>query len=168
MLSWYIPVDILTIVISLLTIILALSFILITIFNRTLRNLANVLSSHTCLSIAFFSLTITLIAVHQYQCDTTDVADNMVCNDSLCVIRSYLNTVGTVWALYSFLIQAIHRCLTVVYSSKLFLKTYRFYFLMVLIQFLIVLFFPCPFHFIISTLQYDPDSYVCVTTDTRK
>lgn len=168
MLSWYIPIDILIIIISLLTAIFAFIFIVIIIFNRTLRNLSTVLSSHTCLSIAFFSLTITLIAVHQYQCDTMSTADSMMCNDSFCIIRNYLNTVGTTWALYSFLIQAIHRYLTVVYPSKLLLKRYRFYSLMIMIQLLIALFVPCPFHFIVSSIQYDPYNYVCVTIDTKE
>jgi hypothetical protein len=168
MLSWYIPIDILIILISLVTAIFALIFVVIIIFNRSLRNLATVLSSHTCLSIAFFSLTITLIAVHQYQCDMTSSAESMVCDDSFCIIRNYLNTVGTTWALYSFLIQAIHRYLTVVYPSKLVLKTYRFYSLIIVIQFLIASFVPCPFHFIVPTIHYDRYNYVCVTIDTRE
>jgi hypothetical protein len=116
----------------------------------------------------FFCLTITLIAVHQYQCDRMNTTDNMVCNDSFCIIRNYLNLVCTTWALYSFLIQALHRYLTVFYPTKLLLKTYRFYSLIILIQILIASFVPCPFHFIVPTIQYDPYNYVCVTIDTKK
>lgn len=168
MLSWYIPIDIFTIIISLLTTIFALIFILVIIFNRTLRNLATILSSHTCLSIAYFSLTITSIAIHQYQCDTTSTADSTVCDDFSCIIRNYMNTVGTTWALYSFLIQALHQYLSVVYPSKLFHKTYRFYSLIIVAQLLVVSFIPYPFHFIVPSIHYDSSSYVCVTIDTRK
>lgn len=110
---WFIVIDISMIVSSILSILFALTFLLIVLFNKTCQTIPIMLTSNSCfVQILYGSVTLSL-ATFSLENDR----QQRVYQDSFCALRGYLSYVGTGLLLYSFVLQAIYRYIVIVYPT---------------------------------------------------
>ncbi len=113
--SWFILIDILSIISLVLAILLATIFLTIVIFNKTCQTVPIMLTSNSCVAEIFYGCSMLSIAVFTFENDLKQ----RVFEDPLCAFRNYFGRLGTALLLYSIAIQAIYRYIIVVYPTRI-------------------------------------------------
>ena len=112
---WFIAIDVLMILSSILSILFALIFLLIVLFNKTCQTVPILLTTNSCFTqILYGSVTLSL-ATFSLENDR----QQKVYQDLFCALRGYLGYVGTSLLLYSLVLEAIYRYIVIVYPTYL-------------------------------------------------
>ncbi|CAF1553869.1 unnamed protein product, partial [Rotaria sp. Silwood1] len=120
--SWFIPLDIVTILSTALTIGLAILILLIILIDKTCHTVPMMLIANSCLAeliCASDSLGMTIFTLH-------NDLQQIPYPDSMCIFRGYLSYASCAVMNYSFLLQAIYRYVVVVYPNYLIFQSTRF------------------------------------------
>ncbi|CAF4004941.1 unnamed protein product [Adineta steineri] len=154
--SWFIPLDILMIICLIFVIIPVLIFLLIILIDRTCHTVPMMLVANSCLAqfiLGSDRLVITLSALNndlkqiQYQ-------------NSFCIVGGYLTYVSCAVLNYSFLLQALHRYIIVVYPSRLFWQRLQNQAYLIGLSWIYAFIFPVAFIFT-GDITYNVDNQIC-------
>lgn len=143
--------SVLMILCSVFGIIFALVFIIIIATHHECQTLNNLLVLNS--TIAGFIANITCMCQSIYQ--IIDVG-----NDVLCVVRGFILQSGTGLLYHTLCVQAFHRLLVTVYSTRRSLQTKNCYIFIVVFQWLISCTFALPF-LLTGGIKYQPGSRIC-------
>ena len=153
---WFIPLDILLIICTALACILSFFFLIIILFDRTCHTVPMLLVTNSCLGGFLFGCSLLGYAIFTFLNDLQRIQYQ----DSLCTFRAYIGNVAGVLLNTSFLLQAIHRYISVIYPNRLFLLSFRFQFFLICLAWIYAFAYSIPF-----TVQgksiYNVDNQIC-------
>jgi hypothetical protein len=112
---WFIPLDILSIIFTIVIIILATLFLMIILLDITCWAVAMMLVANSCLSQLILASNLLSVAVFTLKNDLKQIQYQ----DSLCIFRGFLYSVLAASYIYSYFLQSIYRYFTVVYPAHL-------------------------------------------------
>lgn len=148
--------DILRIICTITTIIIALIFLTLITSNKTCRTVPMMLVRNTYLAELVCACTSLGIALFTLTNDIKQIQHQ----DSLCIFRGYLINSTTVIQNHSFNLQALYRYVTVVHPSRRFWQSYRFQFCLVISTWIFGLVVFIPFLFT-GDIIYNVENQIC-------
>jgi hypothetical protein len=154
--SWFIPFDILMIICTVLAVILSIFFLIIIIVDKTCHTVPMMLVANSCLAELIFGSDMLGMAIFTFQNDIKQGPDE----DPLCIFRGYMGYVVTVLQNYSYLLQAIHRYITVVYPTRVFWQSARFQVLLICSTWIFGFVFAIPF-ILTGRIKYNLNNQIC-------
>ncbi|CAF2963857.1 unnamed protein product [Rotaria sp. Silwood2] len=154
--SWFIPLDIVTILSTALTVGLAILILLIILIDKTCHTVPMMLITNSCLAkliCASNSLGMTILTLH-------NDLQQIPYPDSMCIFRGYLSYASCAVMNYSFLSQAIYRYVIVVYPNYLIFQSTQFQLFFICVTWTFGFVYPIGF---ISNgnITYDVDNQIC-------
>ncbi|CAF0844356.1 unnamed protein product [Adineta steineri] len=154
--SWFIPIDIIMLLCTILTIILAIIFLFIVILDKACHTVSMMLISNSCISILVFTCVLLSMCIFTLENDFKQI----IHQDSLCLIRAYFGYVAVGTLYFSFLIQALYRFIVVIYPTRLFWQSTKFQFLMIFLTWMIGFIYPTVFT-LSGIVAYNSDNQLC-------
>lgn len=155
--SWYIVTNISSIVFLIVAVLLAIIFLVIVALNKTCQTMPIILTSNSCLAEIVNGCNFLGAAIFTSENGRKHIAFQ----DALCVFRGYLGYVGTALLLYSFVLSAIYRYMTVVYPARTSWQSTRVQFLLICLFWIFPITSQLPWVFT-GDITYDVDSQVCL------
>jgi hypothetical protein len=153
---WFIPIDILLIISTTVSILLAFIYTSIIILKKTCHTVPMMLVANSCLAELVYGSNMLSMAVFTYQNDIKRIEYY----DSLCICRGYLGYVVTVLQNYSYLLQAIYRFITVVYPTRLFWRSAKFQLFLIFSTWIFGFLCPIPY-LVTNTITYNVNNQIC-------
>jgi hypothetical protein len=153
---WFFPLDILMILCTGCSIVLAVFFLMIIIFDKTCHTIPMMLVANSCLAEIIYGSDMLAMAVFTFRNDFKQIQYQ----DSLCVFRGYMAYVVTVLQYYSFLLQAIYRYIIVVYPTRLSWQSARFQVLLICLIWILGFVYTAPY-ILTGEIIYNMDSQIC-------
>ncbi|CAF1508330.1 unnamed protein product [Adineta steineri] len=154
--SWFIPLDIINIICLTIVISLTIFFLIIIIFDKTCHTVPMMLVANSCLAVFLCASDILWISIFTLQ---RDIQSNQF-QDIFCIFRGYLTYALCAVLDYSFLLQAFHRYVTVIYPVRLFWQLPRTQFIFIIITWLYAFIFPLLFIFT-GEIIYNINNQIC-------
>ncbi|CAF0845593.1 unnamed protein product [Adineta steineri] len=154
--SWFIPIEIVKSIGTLLTIIVCTFFLCIILFDKTCHTVPFMLTANTCFSTLLFACTLFSISIVTIQNDLKQI----VVQDSFCVIQCYTSYTFGFWLNYSFSIEAFYRYLIVIYPTRLFYQSIKFQRIVICLTWILGIIYPLVFLFT-NNIVYDIDNQLC-------
>ncbi|CAF3135116.1 unnamed protein product [Rotaria sp. Silwood2] len=153
---WFIPIDVLNIVCDVTVIGLCVIYSFLIILDNTCHTVPMMLVANSCLSTFLSGCALLSMHLKTFENDLKQI----YYQDLLCVVRAYIGYVACALCNNSFLLQAAYRYLKIVHPARLYFQSYRFYFLLICLIWILNLLFPAPFVFTSETL-YNLDNQIC-------
>ena len=119
---WFIPLDILMIICTILVIILFTIFLLAIALSKKCHTVPIMFVANSCLAGFVHSINFLGMAVFSFHNDLKRIQYQ----DSFCIVRGYLGYTVCAIQNYSFLIQAIYRYISVFYPDRRFCQSANF------------------------------------------
>jgi hypothetical protein len=154
--SWFIPFDILMIICTVITIILATLFLSIIALNKTCRTVPMMLIANSCLAELVFACSTLSMASFTLQNDMKQIQYQ----NSLCLFGGYMSYMSTGIQSYSYLLQAIYRYIIIVYPFRLFWQSAQFQGLLICLTWICGIIYPIPI-VLKSQIIYLVDDQIC-------
>ncbi|CAF1518263.1 unnamed protein product [Rotaria sordida] len=154
--SWFIPIDILTIVCIILSVILAMILLLIIIFDKTCHTVPMMLVANSCFAGIVFGFLIFSIRLFTLENDLKRIAYK----DFLCSFRGYFGYGICSIQNCSYLLQSIYRFVSVVYPTRLFYQSARFQLFLICLTWIFGFLYPIAFLFT-GEIVYNVDNQIC-------
>ena len=154
--SWFIPLDIVAILILILGILLGIIIILIIIVNKECHTVPMLLVANICLTgviSGIAHLTIIAFSLHN---DLKQIAYY----DIYCIIRGYSSYVTGAMHNYSYVISSLYRYISVVYPTHLSCQSARMQILFIIISWLLSVLSPLVVIFT-NDIIYSVDNQIC-------
>ena len=155
--SWFIPVDILMVMCTILTVICSALFLITIILDKTCHSVPMMLTANSCLAVFIWgcvSLAVSLITLEN---DLKQIQHQ----DPLCIYRAYFGYSTAALFYYSILLQTIYRYLIVVYPNHLIWQSRRVQRMFLCLAWLFCLTFPLAFIFSGSMFDiYNADNQI--------
>ncbi|CAF1180943.1 unnamed protein product [Adineta steineri] len=154
--SWFIPIDILLLTCLFLAILMSLLFFFIVLTDKTCHTVPLILVAHSCF--ASFLLTIilfwaTIITFH-------NDLKQIYYQDLFCIFRGYMTYVTFFGLYYSYLLQSIYSYITVIYPTRLFWRSIKIQFFLIILIWIFAFIFACPV-IVTNEIKYLIDDQVC-------
>jgi hypothetical protein len=154
--SWYIPIDILSILCLILVIILSFLFLLIITIDKTCHTVPMLLVGNSCLAVFVHASNMCWMTIFVLQGDLQQIHRQ----DRFCIFRGYLLYVFCAVVICSFLLQALYRYIIVVYPSRVNWRSKRCQLLLIVLTWIYAFLFPFAFMFS-NDITYNVDGDVC-------
>ncbi len=154
--SWFIPLDILTIICTILAIILAVIFLFIVAIDKTCHTVPMMLVANSCVIELIFGSNLLGMAVFVLENDLKQIQYQ----DSLCMFRGYMVFAACSLQNYSYLLQAIYRYVVVVYPARLTYQSARFQIFLICLTWICGIVYPIPILFT-NQIKYNVDNQTC-------
>ena len=154
--SWFIPMNILMSICTIVAIVLCIFFLCIIIFDKACHTVPMMLLANTCLAMLAFASALLSTSVAAIQNDLWRI----YFQDSFCVMRCYATQVTCYWLTYSFLIEGIYRYVTVIYPTRLLWQSARCQATMILVSWVFGITYPFAYLFT-GEIVYNPDNQIC-------
>jgi len=154
--SWHIPMDILRLLCTTMTIIIALICLILIISHRECRTVPMMLIGNTCLTELICACTALSFVVFTLTNDLKQIQYE----DSLCMFRAYINYAITVIQNHSYNLQALYRYMTVVYPSRRFWQLRKFQVLLIVLTWIFGFIVFLPFLFT-GYIIYNAENQIC-------
>jgi len=154
--SWYIPMDILRLMCIMITITIALMFLVIIALNKTCQTVPMMLVANTCVAQLVCVCTALGLVVFTLKNDMKRIEYQ----DSFCVFRAYINYGMTVIQNHSYNLQAIYRYMTVIHPSRFVWQSRRFQVCLIIITWLFGLLAFLTFLFT-GDIKYNIENQIC-------
>lgn len=154
--SWFIPLNIIMIICTILVIILATVFCLIIIFDKTCHTMPMILTINSCIAALIFGCSLLGLSMFTLKNDLKQIQYE----DSLCIFRGYIILASAALLNYSNMLQAFYRYITVVYSTRLFWKSVKFQLFFICLTWIFSFAYPfvCVFT---GEIIYNVDNQIC-------
>jgi len=153
---WYIPMDILRVICTIITIIFTSILLIIISSNKICRTVPMMLVTNTCLVELICACTALSLVSFTLENDIKRIEYQ----DSLCVFRAYINYSMTIIQNHSYNVQAMYRYITVVYPARHFWQSYRIQFCLIILTWVVGLIAFIPFVFT-GDIIYNPENQIC-------
>jgi hypothetical protein len=154
--SWFIPFNILTIVLTILTVGLAGLFLFLILVDKQCHTIPMMLIANSCLTAFVFGCTMLACFIFILENDLKQIQYQ----DSFCIFRAYIAYATCGVFDYSFLLQALYRYVIVVYPSCLLWQLPRNQMLLIVLTWILGFLFPVVFLFT-DEIIYNADNQVC-------
>jgi hypothetical protein len=154
--SWFIPLDILSIICNVLVIGLATLFLFVIIFDKTCHTVAMMLIANSCLAKLIFSIDLLSASIFSIENDLKEIEYE----DSFCIFRCYMGYAACSVVNYSYLLQGIYRYVTVIYPTRLFWRSGKIQMLLICITWIIGFSYSIVFIFT-NEIIYNVDNQIC-------
>jgi hypothetical protein len=154
--AWFIPFDILAIIILALAIILATTFLFIIVLDKIYYTVPMILNANICLAIIACSSNTLAMSIFTLQNDLHQIQYQ----DSLCIIRGYLSYATCAINCYSYVLPAFYRYMITMYPTRLFWQSARTQILLIGLSWMIAFVFPI-LYFFIGAIVYNVDNQIC-------
>jgi hypothetical protein len=154
--SWFIPLDILSIVCIILVILFAILLLSVIILDKTCHTVPIMLIANSCL-IAFLS-GCCLFNLHLFTLQND--LKQIQYQDSFCIFRGYTTYVSCAVFNYSFLIQSLYRYVIVIYPNLLFWQSWKCQLMLICLTWLFSFIYPFVFTFT-NEILYNVDNQIC-------
>jgi hypothetical protein len=154
--SWYIPTDILRVVCTITSIIIAVILLAIIAFDKACHTVPMMLVANTCLA----ELVCVCIGLGLIAFTLENDLKRLQYQDSLCIFRGYLIYAITVIQNHSYNLQALYRYVTVVYPSRLFWQSCRFQMCLIILTWIFGFAAFLPFMFV-GDVSYNAENQIC-------
>ncbi|CAF1165407.1 unnamed protein product [Adineta steineri] len=154
--SWYILLDIISMVCVIAAFILATIFLFIIVREKTCHTVPMMLIANSCLAELIFASNLTGMAAFALGNDIKQSLDQ----DSLCIFRGYMTCVAYNLQNYSYLLQAMHRYVAVFYPTRLYYQSVRFQIAMIFLTWIFGIICPIPI-VLTGQIKYDVDNQIC-------
>ena len=154
--SWFIPMNILMSICTIVAIVLCAFLLCIIIFDKACHTVPMMLLANTCLAMFVFASSLLSTSVATIQKDLRGI----YFQDSFCLIRGYANQVACCWLTYSFMIEGIYRYVTVTYPTRLFWQSARCQATMICVSWAFGFTYPFAYLFT-GEIVYNPDNQIC-------
>jgi hypothetical protein len=153
---WFIPLDILMILCTVFSVVLAVVFLIIIIFDKACHTVPMMLVANSCLAEVVFGSDMLGTAIFTFINDFKQIQYQ----DSLCVFRGFTGYVVTVLQNYSYLLQAIYRYIIVVYPTRLSWQSARFQLLFICLTWIFGFVLATPY-ILTGAIIYDVNNQIC-------
>ena len=154
--SWFIPLDIIAIILASLIIVISTSFLLMIIIDKTCHTTPMLLIGNSCLVQLVLGINIISMNVFTIKNDFQAI----VSTDLLCFIRGYSSYSLCALENYSYLLQAIYRYTIVIYPNRLFWQSQRTQLTCIGFTWIFAFIFPLAFLFT-DDIIYNSDNQIC-------
>jgi hypothetical protein len=154
--SWFIPIDIFSIICTILAVGFTIFFLFVIVFDKTCHTVPMMLVANTCLAELLLASNALCVAVFTFQNDLKQIQYY----DSFCLFRGYL--IMSLYALQncSYLLQSIYRYVVVAYPHRLFWQTARTQLIFIGLSWIFAFVYPIAFLFT-GEIIYDVDNQIC-------
>jgi len=153
---WFIPIDIVMIITTTLSIVLGLIFLFIAITHKVCWSVSMVLICNSCLIQVILSCVLLSMGIFEFQHDSKKDTENI----SFCVITGFLLYATEAMQNYSYLLTAIYRYISVVYPAKIFWKSAKFQVCLIIGQWVFCIVFSLPL-LLTGQIIYNIDNQIC-------
>ncbi|CAF1109175.1 unnamed protein product [Rotaria sordida] len=154
--SWFIPVEILMIVSTIIATLLACIFLSIIVTNRTCRTVSLMLVGNSCLVAILFGCITLSMALFTLENDIKQI----VFQDSLCIFRGYMGYITCFLQNYSYALQAIYRYIIVVHPARVSWQSARFQAFLIGIKWILSIIYSLPL-LLTGEIIYNVDNQIC-------
>ena len=154
--SWFIPLDIVAILILILGILLGIIIILILIVNKECHTVPMLLVANICLTGIISGIAHLSIAIFMLDNDLKQIAYY----DIYCIIRGYSTYTTGAMHNYSYVISSLYRYISVVYPTHLSCQSARMQILFIIISWLLSVLSPLVVIFT-NDIIYSVDNQIC-------
>ncbi len=154
--SWFIPIDILEIIVTLLGIILSLVFLFIIILDKTCHTVPMMLIANSCLVQLVYSCNLFGMTLFTLQNDLRQI----YFYNSYCIFQGYILYMATGIQMYSYFLQALYCYITIVYPTRLFYQSARFQGFLICSTWICGIIYPIPIVFT-GQIIYNVDDQIC-------
>ncbi|CAF0841219.1 unnamed protein product [Rotaria sordida] len=154
--SWFIPLNILSIICTIFVIGFATFFLFILVFDKTCHTVPMMLVANSCLAELLLAINGLWIAVFTLQNDFKQIQYH----DSFCVFRGYISFSSYALQNCSYLLQSIYRYVIVVYPNRLFWQTARTQLFFIVFSWIFAFVYPIVFLFT-NEIIYNVDNQIC-------
>ncbi|CAF1427118.1 unnamed protein product, partial [Adineta ricciae] len=117
--AWFIPLDILAITSMICVILLSIVYLFLLIVDKACHTVPMLLIGNTCFIAFLAACSILSMSIFTLQNDLKQIKYQ----DPYCIFRGYTAYVVCTLFNFSFVLQAVHRYLTVVYPTRFFLHS---------------------------------------------
>jgi hypothetical protein len=156
---WFIPVDILMIICTILTILLTIFLLFVIIIDKTCHTVSMISTANSCLSVFLFGCSMLSLCTFTFINDIKQIQFE----DSLCNFRGYFCYVTGGLVHSSFLLQGLYAYLNVVYPNRLVYQSIKFQSLLICLSWIFDFMFPLIFLFN-NEIVYNVDNQICQLT----
>ncbi|CAF1376452.1 unnamed protein product [Adineta ricciae] len=154
--TWFIPHDIIMIIILSFAILLGIFFLLIIILDQTSHTLPMILTANSCLTQICFAIVLLLMTIFMLENDLKQ----RYYYDLYCIIRGYLSYATCTAMNYSFLLQAIYRYILVIYPLNVCWQSIKIQLLLIAATWLFSYLYPLAFVFT-NDITYNVNNQLC-------
>ncbi|CAF0816632.1 unnamed protein product [Adineta steineri] len=154
--SWFIPIDILIIIFTIITIGLLILYLCLILFDKACHTIPMLLVANSCLTAFLFGC----IMLSSFIIMLINDLKQISYPDSYCIFQAYISYATCAAFNYSFVLQALYRYIFVIYPRVLFWQKRRTQMLFVFSTW--ILGFLCPVMFLFNNeVVYNYDNQVC-------
>ncbi|CAF2529296.1 unnamed protein product [Rotaria sp. Silwood2] len=153
---WFIPIDILNMICSTFSIILALIFLFVIILDKLYHKIPMLLVGNSCVAEFLLGLYLFGITIFTFHHDLKLI----YFYDSFCFLLSYVGYISIGVQNYSYLLQAIYRYILIVYPSRLFYRSVQFQTFLISLTWICCIIYPIPLVFT-GQIKYLVDDQIC-------
>ncbi|CAF1105105.1 unnamed protein product [Rotaria sordida] len=154
--SWFIPIDMLNMICSVIAIILALVFLLVLILDKLYHSVAMILVVNSCLAEFIFGFYLFAVTIFTFRNDLKQI----YFYDAFCLLMGYIGYVAVAIQNYSYLLQAIYRYILIVYPSRLFYQSVKFQTFLIALIWICCIIYPIPLVFT-GQIKYLVNDQIC-------
>ncbi|CAF1193696.1 unnamed protein product [Adineta steineri] len=154
--SWFIPIDILIITFTIITIVLPILFLYLILFDKRCRTIPMMLVANSCLTAFVFGCTMLSSFIIILKNDLKQI----YYPDSYCIFRAYISYATCAVFNYSFVLHALYQYSLVIYPRIVYWQKRQIQILFVFKTW--ILGFLCPIVFLFNNeIAYNYDNQVC-------
>ena len=154
--AWFVPFDIFIIFCNILSVILAIFFLIVIISDKKCRTIPMMLVGNSCFSTFLFGFAMLIVTSLTLEKDLKQIEYH----NSLCIFGAYFSHVTCAAQNYSFLLQAIYRYLLIVHPSRSFWHSYQIHILFICISWIFVFLFPMQY-LLTGQIVYNVNNQIC-------
>ncbi|CAF0828685.1 unnamed protein product [Adineta steineri] len=154
--SWFIPIDILLILSTGLSILFGIIFLLIIIYDKTCHTVSIMLIGNSCLTEIIYGINMFSMGLFTFENDLKQIQYQ----DSLCLFRGYFGYVVTSLQNYSYLSQAMYRYIIIIYPTRRYYQTIKFQFILICLTWIFSLLCPIPY-ILLNEIKYNVYNQIC-------
>ena len=154
--SWFIPLDIIGIIITSLIILISIIYLIAMIIDQRCHTIPMLLIANSCLIELLLGINIINMNIFTLNNDLQRITSV----DTLCFIRGYLSYSLCGLVNYSYLLQALYRYTLIIYPKRLFWQKRRTQMLFISLTWIFALIFPLAFLFR-GEIIYNIDNQIC-------
>lgn len=154
--SWFIFIDILSIVFSIIISLISLLFFLNIFFDKCLHTIPMVLVANSCLAEFLFSINLLSASIYTLNNDIKQIKSRNL----YCIFRCYTAYIFCAALNYSYLLQGIYRYIIVMYPTNLFNQSKKIQLFLIGIKWCISCLYPMIF-LLNNEIIYNVDNQIC-------
>lgn len=153
---WHIPIDIISIIFCSISILLANLYLFVIIYHKMYEKISMSLVAYSCFSELVFSIGKLCSIIYVLQNDLQGIAYY----DVRCLIYAYISYTGMAMQNYSYLLQAMYRYVLVVYPTRLFYRSVRFQYVLIILVCLVAMIYPIIL-IVTKEIKYNIEDQIC-------